>query len=409
MTARRLAAVSAVVLLAGVGVLAGSASSASQQGFAASANGVGLRATYKNVNDVTGTIFEVSAPIASARVTTDPDSTAFASAPYPGDDIISLINTFGPAVGLPPTAYPLSVSSGYPGKGEASTSAPAGYTLTAKSTEKTSKSSASTGAGAAGPASVGSSVATSDVKGQSGGVAAAVATTDTDSFSVGPLQLSRVASRASADLGLDGSVKLASKMELGDVTVSGQRVGLTRAGLTVAGTAIPLPAGQLTDALKAAGITVTYLAEERTATSVIAPGVLITYKDDQQAETFTLGRAQAAAEPSADGSGAPDLPVDLGGPAVAPPGGGTGTGTGTAVPPGTGVGPAAPVPALDAPQVTEPQGSAPVTSGRLQPAAGTSVPQTFSSGLFYLVLVIAAVAALVAGQLLRILGVRWAS
>jgi hypothetical protein len=383
---------------------AASSRAVTSQGFSASAASSGIRVLYKNANDNTGTQFDVSAPVTSARVTSSPDSAGFASAPYPGDDLISLVNTLGPAVGVAPPPYPASVSSSVPGRPQQSTSLPAGYALLSTSTVTSSKATATVGAGQAGDAELATSTAISDVHTTATGVLA-TATSSTDSFTAGPLVVSRVRSTATAVLDASGRTTLTSSIELGQATVSGQKVGLTREGLTVAGTDVPLPAGQLTDALAAAGVSVTYLSETRTATSITAPGLAVHYKDDTQDTTFTLGRAQAGV--STDDAATPvSLPPTIGSD------GAVGSGERPASQPGepvlSGTAPAAPVgatvpsPTLGGPA---PAGTPPVPAV----AAAARTAQTFDSGLFYLVLVVAAAAAMAVAQSMRYLGVRWAS
>jgi hypothetical protein len=403
---REAAAVTAGVLLLGGVVLPGLAAGAEGDGFSAAAAATAVRYITKPSADPLGTVYDVTAPLASALVTSGLDSTAFAAAPYPGDDVIAQVNTVAG-----PQPYPFSVRSAVPGEPKASTSAP-GYSLSAESTIASSRAVADAGASSAGDVLVGSSSASADVKGGTGGAVSALGTTATESFTAGPLSLSRVASRASAVLNDKGTVELTASMALGDVTVAGQKVGLTKDGLTVAGTNVPLPVGQLTDALKAAGVKVTVLAEDKTANAITAPGLMITYKDDQQDTTYVLGRAQASAAPSAAGpdllpldSAVPPFPEDTAAPVTAFPEAEPAFSL-PVVPDGgevsIGEEPALPSAAGPAPQAAGP-------SQGQQVAARSFVPQTFSSGLFYLVLVFAAGAALVLGQLMRYLGVRWAS
>ena len=391
-----------LVLPAAVLLPAGSSRAAALEDFSASAASSGVRMLYKNALDNTGTQIDVSGPVSSARVTSDPDSSAFASAPYPGDDLISLANTLA-AGHAPPPPYPASVSSSVPGRPHQETSAPAGYALSATSAATRSTSSATAGPGTAGDATVATAGATSDVQETAAGLSAK-ASSSTDSFTAGPLVLSRVRSTASAVLDASGKTTLKSSIELGDATVSGQKVGVTREGLTVAGTGIPLPAGQLTDALATAGVTVTYLAETKTDTSVTAPGLVIHYKDDTQDATYVLGRAMAAA--TATPKAAPVLIVPVVGP-------GTSDDVGAGQPATGGSAPVQPgsLPAIDqpgpAPDVSTGQPPRSTTQPVTRAAARTS--QTFHSGVFYLILVVSAAAAMVVAQLMRYLGVRWAS
>jgi hypothetical protein len=398
----RRTALAALVLPAAVLLPAGSSRAAVLQDFSGSAASSGVRMLYKNALDNTGTQIDVSGPVTDARVTSDPDSSAFAAAPYPGDDLISLANTLGVAAHVPPQPYPASVSSSVPGRPHQQTSAPAGYSLSSTSAVSSSSSSATAGPGTAGGATVATAGATSDVQKTAAGLSA-TATSSTDSFTAGPLVLSRVRSTASAVLDASGKTTLKSSIELGDATISGQKVGVTRDGLTVAGTGIPLPAGQLTDALAAAGVTVTYLAETRTDTSVMAPGLVIHYKDDTQDTTYILGRAQAGVVATPDVSPMPTFPVVDSGSSGDGATGSSATGGLAPVQPGSVPGTEGTGPAPDVTAGQQPTATQPVTS------AATRTPQTFSSGVFYLVLVVSAAAAMVVAQLMRYLGVRWAS
>jgi hypothetical protein len=414
--APRLTATVTIFGVASLGLLVGTAHGSGNHGFDFTAVATGLRATVKSATDPTGTQFDVSAPVSTAKVSSLPDSSAFAAIPYPGDDVISLANTVPGLVGVPAVPYPAVVRSGYPGVGKASFGLPAGYSISAESTISSSKASSQAGGISTSGVALGSSYSHAEVTGKVGVGGSAVGNTKTETVTAGPLALSQISSKASALLDKDGNLKLASSMQLGDITVAGQKVGLTSSGLTVAGTDIPLPYGDLTNALSSAGVTVTILKEQRTADSITAPGLLITFDQGGNVITLTLGRAQAQAVTSDDGTGAiladPVFPTGPTG-STAPTGGVTPqqpavngpaqvpTGTGTSVIPGSGpVGTNIQPPVVNSPD--KPTAATPFSRASFR-------PETFSSGLFYLVLVLSALATLVLGQAMRHLGVRWAS
>ncbi len=407
---------------AGVLVAVATALAASTLGHAASAGAVtefsgeataaGLTVTATSQEDPTGTTFEAAGPVGTASVSSLPDSEAFAADPYPGNDLLNLTNIASQLVPVPVPAYPAQVHSGSPGKSKETLSTP-GYELLASSTP-----TMSTGSGKSGlvsdPANFASVKAESTVTALGGGEVDAVGTTAADGIAVGPLTISSFDSRAEAKLDSAGTVAKRSSISTGGVAINGAQVGLTDKGLTVAGTQVPLPsAGPAAGALQQAGIAVTYLAAERSSNGIEAPGIAISvHQKDPTGKaatvTYTLGRAEASATPSdgpvSSGEGGGPANVDgsplsaaarIAGVGSSPSGSSNPAGLATAPTSGT-------MPSI-APS-SAPSSSVADSSGRSLAA----VPGTTSGGVFYLLLIIAAVATLGVGQLMRFVGVRWA-
>ena len=246
------------------------------------------------------------------------------------------------------------------------------------------------------------------------------ASSDTELLSAGPLRIGRILADAKASHSDGGGLKRSSGLHLFDVTVNGVTVGLSDKGFSTGNSTSPLPADPVAEQLAKAGITVTYLAAKEVPDGVLSPGLRIQIDNEQSGLHSVMVVGQALAVASGDaaagsgllgggilGSGA--LGSFGGASGAAAPGtssgsalstmAGRGTGGGLSSS-GTGVGgsPAAPGSGTSAgqPPAAQPLASRPVAAGG---APGTS---------FYLLLVVGAVVALVAGQLISLVGVRWA-
>jgi hypothetical protein len=194
------------------------------------------------------------------------------------------------------------------------------------------------------------------------------------------------------------------------MTVGGMKFGLGPQGLTLADRTTPLPStSPVRSALEAAGIQVSYLSSENTASGIVASGIAVTQAFS--APTAGKGRivyvfGQASASVSGNRDGGASLRV-----ADAP----------TRLPQGLSANEPTPgvVPAVgDAPGVigaTQHSAAASPTSAAATLAragiGATSVTARLGAASLYLVLVMAAVAALGAGSLVRWRAVRlpWSS
>jgi hypothetical protein len=405
-SARLLVAVT--VFAAGAWIAAGLRSPAARGdtafGFEGTASAGGIQVFAKAAQDPVQNQYEASSPTVSALVNSEPDSQAFAANPYPGKDVLSL------AASLPtgPLPAPEVVTSGSPGTPKQEMSQP-GYTISAESTQTSSHGHGETGASSGDTASVGSVAADAQVTATASSVTS-TATSSAHAFAAGPLAIAGVLTKAVATLDSSGRTTLRSSIAAGDVTVNGTRVGLGPDGLEIAGTTVPLPdASPVTTALEQAGITVTYVKETKTPTGVTAPAVLIHVTDPggQSDTPYVLGQASAGVAPQASFDTGTGDTIDTGTGTTGTTGGSSTSGSSTA----SGGAPAV-LPGGQSTSTAPAGGSSPAVagpdSGRSLVPAASSADTIAGGGLFYFVLVIAAAAALGTGQLMRLLGVRWA-
>lgn len=423
----RLGASAFAVAVLGMGAIAQLPTRASAGSeFLAQASSAGLVVTAATQEDPTGTTIEAAGPVSTASLSSAPDSEAFAADPYPGQDLLDLLNVLGGTAPVSPPPYPFAVRSGSPGTPKESISQP-GLSLNADSTPTSSEGSGEMGAVSGVAPSAGTSFGSiqSDALAESPGAASAVVesigTTSASGITVGPLFIASVASRADARLQETGDVVTSSSINVGEIAINGVQVGFDDQGLTLAGTSTPLPdAGPAASALSAAGIALSYLAPSKTATGVVAPGIAITvHQTDPNGKTvvitYTLGQASASAQPNPGTTfGAPSSLVSFGEggsaggqastlPATNPP-------TGLAVPgasSGTNLAAAPASPAANPTLGSLSTGGSPLRSRSALIAADSNATGDLG-GLLYVLLVISALATLGVGQLIRILGVRWA-
>jgi hypothetical protein len=115
----------------------------------------------------------------------------------------------------------------------------------------------------------------------------------------GVLKIGAVRSHAKAIMTPDGERKLEGSVEITGASVGGQGVSITDKGVVLAGTPTALPTDPITPALKAAGITVRYVAAEqnREEGQILAPTLEVTVAqkigDVPGTVTYTFGRALA--------------------------------------------------------------------------------------------------------------------
>jgi hypothetical protein len=247
------------------------------------------------------------------------------------------------------------------------------------------------------------------------------ASSDTELLSAGPLRIGRILADAQASHSSAGGLKRSSGLQLFDVTVNGVTYGLGDKGFSTGSSNSPLPANPVTEQLAKAGITVTYLAAREVPDGVLSPGLRIEITNEQSGLHSVMVVGQALAVASGDAAagsgilgggllGAGTLGSFGGASGAAAPGtssrsaastasggGSSGalsssgtSGGGSSAAPGSGTS------AGQSPAAAQPLSSRPVALGS---APGTS---------FYLLLVVGAVVALVAGQLISLVGVRWA-
>ncbi|MCU1600476.1 MAG: hypothetical protein JWO22_1185 [Frankiales bacterium] len=356
---------------------------------------------------------------AVARVNSLGTSQTRAAAPHPGDLAISAPGLVGGLAPLPVPlpAYPLVADSSFPST-PASDSSQGPLILTAASTADTSK-----GAADVQPATAGAAGATSHVDiVTSADKATATASTTVHGFSAGPLVIDGLRSTATVTRTVSGVTRKA-ELTAAEITVAGTGLTVDSRGITLAGTAIPLTAvAPVVDALKAAGIRLSYVAATETKDSISAPNLAVqltmpvppnpALAVPSVTYTVLLGQASATVHGSAfedqvggGSTGGVDPGTTSG--SAGSTAGGTSTGdptglTGTPSLPSTSGGDGVnPVPPPSVPGTSTSGGSSP------QLAQQASVTPVAWSATFYLALAGAAVLVVVVLTLVRYLGVRY--
>jgi hypothetical protein len=397
----------------------GPAQAAGAYGATASASGL-LSTTQDPQHFPVGAVIEGDGPIAQAALSSTGQSNGFASFPYPGAFFLSLPG-LAASQGAPETpAYPLYVESNASLKPKDEVKQP-GLSLTSQSTPDASTARAAAGQSSE-QANVGSATATANVGAdKTAGTVLSEASSDTEVLSAGPLHIGRILADAKASHSSAGGLKRSSGLQLFDVTVNGVTYGLSDKGFSTGSNNSPLPANPVTEQLAKAGIRVTYLAAKEVPDGVMSPGLRIEINNEQSDWHTVMVVGQALAIASGDAaagngllgggilgggtlgsfgasSGAATAGTSSGSAPSSVSGGGSSSGLSSS---GTGAtgSPAAPGSGTSAGQsqaAQQPLASRPVALGS---APGTS---------FYLLLVVGAVVALVAGQLISMVGVRWA-
>ena len=261
---------------------------------------------------------DAASPVSQAVVNGLGVSSAFASAPYPGETVVAGRGTFAGVTGLPnPGNYPFFVATSYPSKTDNSAGV-AGYGLKAHSEETSSTATADSG-GWAGDNALLAGRATSNASRDDSGTVKATSQSDSKAITIGDVLRIANATATASVVRAPGSesVRTADFSATG-VSIAGQAVGLSEKGFTVAGTNIPLPdSSPLRAALSERGISVTYLNRIETPDGVTSPGFMIsqtgTPPDGGPATVFQVVLGQAVAyvtnsavaglpAPSADGA-----------------------------------------------------------------------------------------------------------
>jgi hypothetical protein len=227
--------------------LVDAAHAASEPTFDAVATAYGLDVTVANQDIPLGLTIEGAGPVAQAELTSLPQSTSFASLPYPGGTLVQLPGLVGALVPGTPAlpAYPAYVSAALD-SGPQSNDIP-GVTLTAQSTPTNSQATAIGGTGSTGYS------ATASVELDSAGNVTAAGDATFSDLGLGQLvSISNVHSAASEILN-NGSGQLThtSSLTIGDISVPGLKLAIPKTTPTqvpVLGKLppIPLPFGGMT-------------------------------------------------------------------------------------------------------------------------------------------------------------------
>ena len=285
--------------LLGVVVLAGGARATAEGGAftaTAAADGTRMTVTIRNA-PLTDSPVDGGGPSAQAQLDSTGTSTAFASAPYPGDTAINLPGTaagFG-VPGVP--SYPFFLQSSYPLNPQGSVNQ-GPYHLTAKSDPQQSQSDALVGADSNGASAAMHSTASTAVADD--GSVTAIAKSVSEALNVGVLRLGSVTSTASLHLKTDGTLERTTSLDITGVSVGGVSVGFGPKGFTVAGTTVPFPNGdQLTSLLAAQKTAISYIQPVNTDHGEVAPALQITTVQSIPGQNpanvvLTVGRASAS-------------------------------------------------------------------------------------------------------------------
>jgi hypothetical protein len=309
---RRVGFVLGACALAGAALgLGGDAAGADLLRFSAGATADGGRLQFSVPGaSVSDQIIDGGGPVASAGVDSLGASSAFASLPYPGE-----LGVIGPGVvasliGAPqPPPYPFIAMSRHPGSPAQQVEYP-GYQMVARSDAETSSATATAG-GAQGDNRAFASDATASAARTADGITAEAANRF-EGFAAGPLRIASVVSSARVTRQPDAEPERKSTLQVSGVSVDGQAFGFSEQGFVMGESTTPLPSSDpLLTALKAAGITMTYLKAETTPNGIIAPGLRIVMAQaipgSQTTGTLslTLGRAQASVAASTESVGLP--------------------------------------------------------------------------------------------------------
>jgi hypothetical protein len=338
---------------------------------------------------------DAGGPVAQASLDSLGTSRGFASLPYPGDTatgLPGLVAGFtGGQINLP--AYPAYVASDHPTQPDGRQVAP-GYSLQSHSDATATTALATTGEGTDPATRAARTEASTAVHAANDGSVTADSSSITEGIVMGSLHIQSVRSTATAHLSPDGHVMTDSSLDVTAASINDTPVSIGPSGLTLAGTNVPLPAGDtLSKALSAEGISVTYLAAQPQDGGVLAPVLQLTLADvrlpgaGQAKATYTLGGASVRL------TGTPDTPAS----ATArpqPPAASNGTGQAASRLPQN----------VGAP--TEPPAATPVEVAAARPSFSVGPALTIGLSRFYAVLVGLGMVGAGAAQLLRIRGVR---
>jgi hypothetical protein len=400
----------------------GAGGAAAQEGrsssrFIGTASADGVRMSYDVPNFVlTDRLADGGAPVAQAMVSST-ESVGFASAPYPGDAVVSSTGLAAGATGAPIPQYPLVATSEYPAREEASVEQGV-VSMSANSTASSSSARSAAGGPDDDAASLGSALATAEVvHDEEVGTVTSTATSEAEVFTVADVfRIGRIASLAKVVDEPDGDPQREFSLEIGEVTIAGQTVALTEAGVALPGSSTPLPdASPLLNVLEEQGIEIRYLAAEETPDGVIAPGVevrvahAIPGTPEGGVAVYRFGRATASATGAIGTLAGSGAEIDAG--AVPPvPVPTSGTNTPDTPLAGTVRTPATPTAAPPPTAASRPTASTPVQPPQPVSAATPQWAKSWTMA-FYLVIVLSGLVAVSGGQLIRLFAVRmpWTS
>jgi hypothetical protein len=271
---------------------------------------------------VVNTLFDLAAPTAQASVNGVGASSGYAAFPDPGELVLTgpglLAGASGGALSFPP--YPLAVQSSA-GSAPDAKAGEGPFLVEAHSTPQ--QSTALSQSGSSDPSASAGLLQSTARAALDESTTVAEANSTAKGFAVGPLTVASSVAKATATIVPGQDPQLATDFTVHGIDVAGTAVGLTPAGLVIAGTETALPANDpARTALAEAGLDVQYLeasAADGAARSagmritlrqvfadgipnVIPPGQVVEYR-------ITLG--QAVARAGASGVAVGDVLGDL--------------------------------------------------------------------------------------------------
>ena len=271
-------------------------------------------------------VLDSGGPMAQAMANSVGTVRGVAAFPYPGETGLTLMSTGAGALGssgvnLPaePPAYPMAATSDYPGRPE-QTVGGGPFHLRAVSNEAGAEAAATAGGDDGKGAGVGLVASTASVKRTADGVVSD-ATFRATALAAGPLTVGRVVTSAKRIMTTSGETSEATSLEVLGADIGGTKFSLTTAGLTLAGTAAPLPIESglksLNEQLAPAGAAVRFSPQRKTPEGVIAPvlDVVVPFKQTAGFDgtlTVTLGGAGAFLQGAKTGD--PDAEPEVGAP-----------------------------------------------------------------------------------------------
>lgn len=464
--ARGVGGLAALAFVGSTVFLVPSADAAAPTVFGASATASGIEFSFTNASLPLVQTFQLTTPATSSTISSLGNSISFASAPYPGDVVQNLPSVASALVPVPIPAYPFYVAAGT-GEDPKEVSYP-GLNLRVEAGATVVQSRAAVGADGAG----GLSTSRTEVLGDGSvravgsavykildlgpqvrfrGVDALAQVTSTggeltrtSSLAIGRIQIPGLAvTIPESTPGTDSlpqpipGLPQAPPVELppipfaavGGRTIEQPDIGFENGRFTIqlpflGGNRYELPASVLADALKSAGISMSYQQAHETKTGVIAPALIVSYDvaappdnplyNGPGTARYKVGEAAASvnvqAEESAGGGSTTGtvsgLPGDAGvGNGALPSTAGVDSAFGTALGtlPGIGAGLGGQLPAV----AGAPAASAGPVDGVLARAAGVTYNAPFTKDLSAIYLIVVALAGLgVLLSVLRQLGVR---
>lgn len=376
----------------------------------ADASGVTSSVIAPNLS-VVDTLVELGGSVAQAELNSLGISQAFAANPTPGELVMTAPGLLAGLSGLPipNEQFPTTVQSSHPAQPEQTAGMPP-VSLAARSEARRSEALATSGAEGIGESRSHAGVHVDPETGAS----IAEASVEAGPIVIGPVVIGRVTSSARSTVHPDGTRDVTTNFEVGAVLVDGQGATITPDGLVLAGNEVPRLGATTPEELASQGIDVRLIegSEDPASGAATSPRIEITLRQVLQDGVpgvvppgqevilrYVVGRATVGATavaPTPTGTSAPGVPESA--PAPEGPASSSSSSSSPSPEPPLAVSPrtvgAPAVPTGSGHAVTEPvvAPEAPPTVEAL--GAPRLVANPIDSLLFYPVLVIAAITAL---------------